>query len=353
MKIFLTLFVIQFLFKIVFAQDLIWEKTTEFTSNPIVHIISMENNEIFAGTKSDGLYKSKDGGNSWSKIISSFIPNITAMSKDQSGSLIISTGLGDLLKTTDEGLSWNKIKNFNSVSDFIIRGNNIYVAAGDSGLYYSNNNGIDWISLTDSLTANSVTLNSDSHIFLSTNDKGIYESKDSGKIWNQINDIPTTLYFKLYKLNSSNNILAGDATGNIYLYDNDNFKWKNVLKDDSTSHPILDFIQTDNNYVFAASLGNGVYSSKDSGLTWTRLNNGLTDSNVTSLTFDTLGFLYAGATSVIFKAFEPGLPEKVKLIYPKDSTSIKSNIIRLSWFKSNYNVTDYRLELSTDSLFNS
>ena len=51
-----------------------------------------------------------------------------------------------------------------------------------------------------------------------------------------------------------------------------------------------------NGNIFAGSIGNGIYRSTNSGNNWTLLNNGLTNPDVVSMTYNSSGHLYAASS---------------------------------------------------------
>lgn len=131
-----------------------WQRTSGW--NPgvgrIVCIDVDDNNQnlIYVGSPTGGLWKTIDGGNTWQVLTDSFpVMDIWSVEIDPTNSNIVYMGTsgGGILKTTDGGQTWNQTGSiFGTIRDILIHpgNNNIVFAARSGGVYRSTNAGGSW-----------------------------------------------------------------------------------------------------------------------------------------------------------------------------------------------------------------
>ena len=163
----------------------------------IVKLIAIAADEIFAATQNNGLYYSKDGGQTWEARSSGITDPryFTAMNFTNSGKLIYTTDIGGVYLSTNKGLSWKSVMNGLPFSERFyypseqINGD-LYMVSSLGTLYKSTNNGGQWNSVSLSFTANvqSIFINDNGDFFLgaSNSTAELYRSVDGGATWAKI-----------------------------------------------------------------------------------------------------------------------------------------------------------------------
>lgn len=154
----------------------------------VTEIAIHPNNDIYAGTYQDGLFRSLDNGNTWSKINGS-LTKINSIVFNLIGEIYVGTGDNGVFKSTDNGNTWSQINNglnnlnveelvFNSKQE-------LFAGTYGSGVYYSGNSGASWYNISDGLSNKDVfclTINSNSELFAGTLGGGIYKSTNTTSV---------------------------------------------------------------------------------------------------------------------------------------------------------------------------
>ncbi|MBV6441670.1 MAG: hypothetical protein DYG98_05820 [Haliscomenobacteraceae bacterium CHB4] len=119
-------------------------------------------NTIWVGAPTGGLWKSTDGGATWTTNTDNFtVLSVTAVAIDPSNTNTMYIGTGDgfgnyepsigILKSTDGGLTWNptglswSLTSSRYIRHIIVHPNGTVLAAASDGLYRSTNGGANWI----------------------------------------------------------------------------------------------------------------------------------------------------------------------------------------------------------------
>jgi hypothetical protein len=189
---------------------------------------------------------------------------------NSSGRLFAST-YNDIMTSTDNGNLWehyhNGLGDGYPAWDFLIEGNSIY--ASGYGVYYSSDNGANWIRYTSGLPPSPIVRSitrKGSKLFAATFN-GVYYSEDNGLNWNVagigLND------YKLWCIvTSGDNILAGTDTSGIFISTDDGSTWSKLQNDFANAQ--VRFLATYGNFVLAGfGFGWGIFISSDNGFTWT------------------------------------------------------------------------------------
>jgi ligand-binding sensor domain-containing protein len=194
-------------------------------------------------------------------------------------------GYGGVLESADTGLTNRAIRSLTMFGTTILAGTL-------GGVFRSTDNCKNWTAasagLTDTYIKSLWTTNS--ALFARTSTKGVFRSVDTGSTWTAVDSsLPKTANsFQ----NINNALIAGTDSSGLFRSVDNGVKWTAVNSGPPGSFKVYMFLTIKNN-VFAGT-GIGVMRSGDNGLTWTTVNSGLSSTNISCLSADSSGTLYAG-----------------------------------------------------------
>jgi photosystem II stability/assembly factor-like uncharacterized protein len=299
-----------------------WSLVSESSWNRITDITINHNSTVFVGTNGTGLYRSTDNGTSWVKLnINSNFDNIQAIANGSNG--IIYTGCGTvggqsigIFRSTDNGNQWSLILSlyqYNYVySLFVNLNGTLIVSTQDSGIVRTTNNGITWDSVRVEPASSFVEIPS-GEIFCTNvggSEYGVSKSTDEGQTWNQVNTgLPDSATVCIAS-NLLGELYAGHSTG-IYHSLNSGNTW-NKISNNFSSYSVLNLSCYNNQKLFAGTQYDGVLRSIDNGINW-ELTDYPSDDNLPIKTIFTLknGNIYvsveAGFGYILYKSSDEGL----------------------------------------------
>lgn len=168
-----------------------WTKLGTFPENEIIYSFSSDNSgKILCGTVGGRLYGSNDGGVTWNQINGNlpagFIWSIVVDSNDD---IFLGSEAG-IFKSTDGGITWSSppltVTNIRSIHINDLNGD-MYAGTWGAGIYKSTDNGVTWSAVNSGLGSGTVvtSISSDlfGNIYAGTFGKGIYKSTDDGATW--------------------------------------------------------------------------------------------------------------------------------------------------------------------------
>lgn len=261
-----------------------------------VPIVYTSGNNLYVATNDAGIYLSTDGGLNWTDIglptgFSTIGPTSFAVG---SGKIFIGEYNG-LDLSNDGGLSWTVVPTFSlkHVEDLALNGNNVFAATLGSGVYYSSNLGITWVTVNNGMSATQkvYALKFNGSSLIAGTNAGIFVSTNLGTSWT-----------------ASNSGLPAGVT---------------VLS-----------IEVSSNLIFIGTKSNGVYYSSDNGTSWTAMNSGLNTNKAISELLANTNKLFAGTadtsqstltgdgvyiTSQVIGINEQGSNDESISIYPNPS----------------------------------
>jgi photosystem II stability/assembly factor-like uncharacterized protein len=172
-----------------------------------VRSITVVGSKVYTGT-SDGLFSSSGGGG-WQPVAQGAEPNPAKPSRLNEpvqallavgGTLIAGTASGGIFRSTDGGGSWtpppaaNGMPHPTTVWDLTSFGPLVY-AATDSGIYVSDDGGATWELSSDGISGTVLHVIRDettpNTLYAATDGGGIYRTLNLGVTWVPINDGPT------------------------------------------------------------------------------------------------------------------------------------------------------------------
>ncbi|MCD4791222.1 MAG: hypothetical protein K8R37_14600, partial [Bacteroidales bacterium] len=257
-------------------------------------------NIIFVGSHSGGIWKTTTGGNSWTNLNTDELTNIgvSAILVHPSNPDIIFIGTGDrdnshvpgqgIWKSEDGGTSWTQINSDMDdklVSEILIQPNNynVLLAAADNGVYISTDGGDNWTkSIGIDVNVKDMTYKPDDPAIVYATGKGrFFRSNSCGAAWTEITS-------GLFNAGRSIIGVTPNAPTKVFLFATrqSNFEGFYVSTNsgqDFTKKPTSAFDgerqggfnialavdPTNENIIFAGMVA--VYKSTDGGNSWTEL----------------------------------------------------------------------------------
>ena len=234
-----------------------------------IYIHPQDTDIIFIGSVGGGIWKSIDGGTSWS-VVNDFMGNIaiTSIVADPRTTsnvattvLYASTGEGfynadnlrgyGIFKSTDGGTTWNHLSSTDPTTM-------------DSDWYYTNR----------------LAINESGVIIAVTRDNGVFTSSNDGVSW--LKSAPGPDYYSMmedvkFDPNDSTKAIVGSINGNCYYTADSGVTWNRSNIVDASSWFIDGRVEiayaTSSNLVFASIDNNSgeIYRSTDGGVNWTLL----------------------------------------------------------------------------------
>lgn len=311
-----------------------------------------------------GIFKSTDFGDTWSLLSSTIgteikkFRNVLRLTTDPSGNVYAVTkaynykgGVGEytldggLFRSTDGGTSWSKISSttfatnyFNGCDVISISSSVILFATGNNGatlggIYRTTDGGTSWAIITSGLPSASyrrIAITQDPSststiysVFEATTTgspyyglRGIYKSTDSGASWSGLTSPPTiTSTGGLSYLSGQgwyDNVIAVDPFNSSHLYVGGVEMMKSTNGGSSwfqltywhpfygspvvhADHHVILFDPNDSGTLFSGNDG-GIFKSTDNGTSWSDLNNGLEITQFYGGAVYTTGTTYYGGT---------------------------------------------------------
>ncbi|GFE69597.1 sialidase [Chroococcus sp. FPU101] len=205
---------------------------------------------------------------------------------------------GNLLKSVDGGLSWQRSINgldqksrLYSLAMSAQTKKTLFVSSLGDGIYQSLNGGVSWKKVNNGLgnldiALISVSPISDQIVFAAGEKQGLYKTQNSGTSWHQVSEQKITAIG--YLPGQKQPIMIGDQIGNIYLSDDGGDTWQ-LFQTISNSGSIR-AIAISPNYLKDHTLlvgteTGGIFKSDDGGKSFSPINEGLEDLSITSLVF--------------------------------------------------------------------
>jgi len=263
---------------------------------------------LFTGTWYSGVFKSTDGGASWSAVntgLTNLDVRTLALSPGYATDRTLFTGTwySGVFKSTDGGASWSAVNTgLTNLYVFALALSPGYATDRTlftgtlGGVFKSADGGASWSAVNTGLTnldvrtlALSPGYASDRTIFAGTWDSGVFKSTDSGASWNAVNTGLTNLDVWSLSLSpgyaTDRTIFAG-TYGGLFKSTDGGVSWSAVNTGLTNLYVFALALSpgyaTDRT-IFAGTYGGGVFKSTDGGASWSAVNTGLNNLDVRTL----------------------------------------------------------------------
>ncbi len=191
-------------------------------------------------------------------------------------------------KADDCNAQWTQV-NYNfygkSVNASIVLGDTVFVGTGGQGVYYSINNGVNWIQTSLNSVDVRAFLMSGNILYAGTTG-GMYSTTNRGVNWTQIFTLGTGAIAI-----ENNTIYAGTTGSGVYISTNNGANW---IATALTGRDVLSIVKMGIN-LFAGIASEGIFLSTNNGISWSQIPvNGTNNYRYTYTLKVYNGSLYAG-----------------------------------------------------------
>src|SRR6266536_1089293 len=257
------------------AQHAPFEKTAG-PPGLTVTVIYKANNVVYAGTQTQGIYKSTDNGSNWvaanNGIDRARISDIIASGGNVLAAASSSCSIfNNVFKSTDNGASWSPTSGLGGkiVEAFAIKGGSIYATVGlglgGNGVWRSTDNGNTWQVVPSPIQNGGEIIVSDNAIIVAE-DNFIWRSTDDGASWDVVEQFALTGISSFARAGTK--LFAAENTGIETSTDNgaswDFSPFSNGAYSFSSNGSVIYLGSTDK-----------VFKSTDFGTTWVDVSTGL------------------------------------------------------------------------------
>jgi photosystem II stability/assembly factor-like uncharacterized protein len=279
------------------------------------------NSKVLVAGALDGLFRSNDGGDHWTRISPEGhkdIKNIESIAIDPKNPDTVYAGTWHLAwKTADGGDSWHQIKNGviddSDVFSLIVdpqEPSTVYLSAC-SGIYKSTSSGELFHKaqgIPFSARRTRVLKQDPNHpevVFAGTTE-GLYKTQDAGTSWHRVTAPNIIVNDVMIDPRDSTRVLLATDRSGVLLSTNNSGSF--VASNEGFAHRQVRALLADSknpNVLYAGMVNDkefgGVFVTHDGGQRWSQLSNGLNGRDVFTLAQDQKGNIYAGTNAGLFR----------------------------------------------------
>lgn len=269
-------------------------KQVKNTSKMSVKSLLVSENVLFGGTDSHGVIISEDQGELW-KSYKTGLPkrddlNLVVLLKDKN--ILYTGGWRGIFSSMDNGKNWSDFglklnfaaQTFPIVQGGLIKNELFFAVTFGSGVYKSNDNGKNWISCSKGITDKEVStiVSIDSIIYIGTNAAGVFSSSDKGETWQELNNgLPEVKSIKSLAVKGDTLYAGTDGGGlnifseapqgdGVYISKNKGLSWEKA--NTGIEKQTVESIYICDNYIFSILKNNKVFVSQSNGAKWSNIN---------------------------------------------------------------------------------
>ena len=274
-----------------------WFPVNTGLTDPFIRIVLLDkanSNIVYADTDS-GLFKTITGGASWS-LVNTSLPGANALVLDPSNSNTLYAGIGNgqVYKSIDGGSTWSAIGSISLPSGKPllallidpVHANILYAGTNGSGVFKSTNGGASLFAINTGLTdtdINTIALapTTPNTLYAGAVDDGVFKTINGGTTWSIANRgmIYDSVPVVTVAPSNPSIVYAGKQTGDFYKSTDGGANWSrsSTVSEIGSTPSALAVDPTDPNTVYEAwtawSVGNAVIKSTDGGVNWSTVSN--------------------------------------------------------------------------------
>jgi photosystem II stability/assembly factor-like uncharacterized protein len=271
-----------------------WQETDLYNvigGTSVICIAFDETDNVYIGT-GQGIFNSTDNGDTWA-LFGNFTSGTNAIAFNDNGDIFVGAGIG--YRSTDGGITWTPMNTNAGIGSIAINNSGDIFIGNNQNIERSTDNGDTWTIVKQGVNiheTSTILFDTNGDIYFPTWGNGVLRSTDNGDSWTEMNNNLGYKYVHSVVKDSDGNFFAGDNYG-LYKSVNNCESWYSVGLPIAGVSNII--IPEDNN-IYTAEWG--INRSTDLGQSWQTINNGIDFLDITSLTENSLGYLFASAQRV-------------------------------------------------------
>ena len=305
-----------------------WKEVFKANNSGIEAIFSQGNNVVAA--TADGIYFSKDTGSSWQLIDTTDGVKTLSMFFEFNNSLYAISEYSGIYRSDDNGETWAKRDIGSNHFIDIANCGNVLITVGDAQIQISRDSGRTWITSNKGIQGNNMSNEGLNHIvslggrLLACYASGkIHYSIDTGKSWQYMGYSDA---FQTASTTLGGNIYFAEWDQQIEISKDTGKSWQHCVSNNNDG--FVD-IKSDSTILLAAGSDDGVIVSRDSGINWVFISQGLSSERIYHVAISK-DFIFCSATDG--KIFRRPISEAIKLGINNESNNFPGGLIKLKVF---------------------
>jgi photosystem II stability/assembly factor-like uncharacterized protein len=153
-------------------------------------LLVLDHNHVYAGTSTNAVYETANGGAAWSPVLSADAPvSSLGAPLGLSGIILAGTSAGTIYKSTNGGATWATVRSTTGrVNQFAFDSSSstVYAASNGSGVWKSVDNGTTWINVSAGISnlavlGVEVDVSTPAIVIAGTNGSGFFRTTTGGQ----------------------------------------------------------------------------------------------------------------------------------------------------------------------------
>ncbi|QDV91748.1 hypothetical protein RAS2_28530 [Phycisphaerae bacterium RAS2] len=253
---------------------------------------------IFAGLEGAGVFRSTNGGTSWSPFNTALGDlSVRAVAVSPLDEVYAATATGGVFRLVGANWSADNIGLTNLAARAFAFGPGYLIVGTAGGGVFKRITGGNWINANSGLTdftINGLYASPGGTRLLACTNAGLFESNDHAATWHAlVGPFTGTTVWSAVEIGTS--ILLGTATG-MFVSDSTGSQWTTATNG-YTGTVCRTLLNDGLGNVFSGSFHEGVFRSTDGAQSWTQQNDGLYGRTVLRLVVSSRGYVLAGTNS--------------------------------------------------------
>lgn len=257
--------------------------------------IVAHNGALYAGIQGSAIQRSTDHGTNWTDANTGITEPSNWWLASAQGALFCGTQFGAAFRSVDDGTSWQNI-GLSGARGFVEHNDTLYACQWyNSQVHYSSDGGLTWLPTGPVNGTGSLwpLISVGNDLLVGGQSGGVQRITHSADTWTTSNT--GLVSTEVYAFAVLGDVLfagtgnSGGSGGGVFRSVDDGATWTASGVDGYTVYAL----HAMDSLLFAGTYQAGVFMSTDTGATWTAFNNGLTNQQIARLTSDD-EYLYAG-----------------------------------------------------------